>query len=570
MADMNRCTSTTRRWPDAPVDVHPDEEEEFLAHAEDCPYHAAALEAEGEQLISSLRKDYRLARMFGRGRILEGEELKSAAADRRAQLERWYEAAAKGELPFSHIALINNGAEKARYSNLYNLNIHDGVHQLDPDAGIEIWGVVASNGLKVEAWLASYDFAAAPPGKEEVFDLKNGYTVALKVKQEDEERFRIKFKFVETEELKRVKQGESKPEARAATAGGGGASAGLRPLAKRASPERRAPRPWGGLRLPLTCHQVGQWACCVLLIATLGIRAGVQPGRNSSEAGRNGVPRPEKPNRATNGPQTAAGNPSAGAGLIKEHGDNKAAQPPSKQKHGKAQLDSAGEAPQVASKEQKEIASLLKDNTRQGGHERVSDNRGESRDGSNAVPHTRPRRVADQDQPKPGQALLAFLDTHQPQERLILFDFRGHEELKEPLRKMLKERGLEVRPITDAQTLSPAHELSKVNLFVAPEENAIKLFARIEVDGKTYPMSFRGVGETDAVARTDALKEAVPSVFNKINELRKEQAAHAPADASSGGGDSFNDGKAYRSHLIDQRGRPFAEGTDGRRNDGCA
>ena len=72
---MRNCNESTERWPNALIDVSPNEFEEFLDHAESCPYHSAMLREEEEECQSI----FRLARgLDSEGRILEGEELHAA------------------------------------------------------------------------------------------------------------------------------------------------------------------------------------------------------------------------------------------------------------------------------------------------------------------------------------------------------------------------------------------------------------------------------------------------------------------------------------------------------------
>lgn len=573
---MNRCTATTGRWPDALVDVSPDEEEEFLAHAEGCPYHAAALQAEDEQFVGGLRKDYRLARVLGRGRILEGEELVSAVESRRAGSNRWREAAAKLELPFSYIALYCNGAEIARYSKLYKLKMHDGVHELEPDSWIEVWAVIVSEGRKVEDRLGSYHLTDA--GMELSVPLGNGDKASLKVSGLDDGTFGVEFRFIETEKSEENRQGEGRPHARAAAAGGG--AAGQRPPAKRASIERptgpRDVRP----TQPADGRPAEKYKYVFLLLLTFGLVTSAdvlrrghllpaeQPQGSLAEVRHEGKqtggvekpgdkgPRPAADAPAAKGEEEVAGGPQTPGRPTKPRAlQNEAAD--------KTPRNSTPSKSDVAGADVNLLQRVMKAN---------SQKPSPTPDASVELPATYASGASTREPRASGLALRASLDNHgSARPAFVIFRVVGHErthehlheKVLEQLRAGLKASGRDVQPVTAQPAELAARELMNVELLVEKTGGGLELTFLTKVDGRREELgASHGSGETVAEASMNALKATIPKVFDRIDEVLKVKEQLAP-DAGGGnpggGGADVTDGRLYLSRVIDRKSRPCTE-----------
>jgi hypothetical protein len=224
MFDMIRCTEKTERWPNALVDVSPDELDEFLDHAESCQYHAAMMRAEEEECHSVFRS----ARGFNsHGRVLEGTELESAIREYRRQQAVWQNSARQMEVPFKHISISNCGEEIASCGKFFAFRKHEGIHELEPEAGLQIWGVIGERGTE-KILLGFYSLVHVQhKGEESLLPLENGYTVGILVEQKSERSFKIEFRCVENEvlqdELARLKP-QSKRQSKVAKAANVGKS----------------------------------------------------------------------------------------------------------------------------------------------------------------------------------------------------------------------------------------------------------------------------------------------------------------------------------------------------------
>lgn len=198
---MNECTAG---WPDAPSDVSPDAMDAFLAHVDGCPFHAKALSLETEEL----RARYRFAKgLDTHGRILVGHELRVAVAAYDQQNNLGEEAAPGMELPFKRIYLTNKGEDIAGSGKFFDFRRYEGEHQLDPEAGLQIWGVIGEGDSAVKVLLGFYALRGVRhTGEEQFLPLKNGYTVGLRVEQLSAQVFNIGFRCMENDKklLKRI------------------------------------------------------------------------------------------------------------------------------------------------------------------------------------------------------------------------------------------------------------------------------------------------------------------------------------------------------------------------------
>src|ERR1044071_202017 len=223
---MNKCTEKTQHWPDTLSAVSPHELEAFFAHAELCPYHAEQLRAEGE----SLRAMFLLTRgRDRRRRTLRGKKVKTTREDHEVRFELWQAAAQNMKPPFKRIYLSNCGEDIAGSGKFYDFRRYEGEHSLDPQAGLQIWGVLEDEGKTEEVLLGFYPLAGVRhTGKEKLLTLDNGYIVGLKVAQLGERLFNIEFRCVESEVIEREEAEALEPEKRKAagraTGAGGGSS----------------------------------------------------------------------------------------------------------------------------------------------------------------------------------------------------------------------------------------------------------------------------------------------------------------------------------------------------------
>ncbi len=285
---MNECTERARIWPDEPADVSPDELDAFLAHAraDVCPFHAEKLRAEEEEL----RSMFRLARgLDSHGRILRGRELKNTIAEHRRRQARWKEAARIMTLPFKRIYLSNCGEDIAGSGKFYDFRRYEGDHSLEPEAGLQVWGVLSDERGIEKVLLGFYPLAGVEHTGEETFiPLVNGYTVGLKVLQLDERLFNIEFRCVENEVLEKERtevQEQSKKKGAAA-----GATAGTSFFITRFSSKARSCLVW---LIPSRERLVPQTAAgilaCLIITATVKValtsdRSGLPETPPSTEA----------------------------------------------------------------------------------------------------------------------------------------------------------------------------------------------------------------------------------------------------------------------------------------------
>lgn len=248
---MNECTESTGPWPDEPADVSPDEQDAFLAHVKVCHFHAEKLRAEEEEL----RSMFRLARgLDSHGRILRGRELNKKIEEHEQRHALWSDAAQRKELPFKRIYLSNCGEVIASSGKFYDFRRYEGDHPLDPQAGLQIWGVIADDGRFEEVLLGFYPLAGVHhTGEEKVLPLENGFSVGLIVEQLAERIFNVQFRCVENEVLEKeratkccLKEKRKKPAARASSAG----HSALQPHVTRSkvtSPSQPRSTKWDGM-----------------------------------------------------------------------------------------------------------------------------------------------------------------------------------------------------------------------------------------------------------------------------------------------------------------------------------
>jgi len=195
---MNKCTEG---WPNAPSDVSPDAFDAFLAHVAGCPFHEKALDEEEE----NIRSKFRLARgLDTHGRILAGPDLKRALKTHDHNHEFWKQVAKERKRPFKRIDLSNRGDLIAGSGKFFICRKYEGNHRLDPEAGLQLWGVIDEGKSIPDVLLGSYPlYGVRHTGEEQFLPLDNGFTAALRVEQLSEREFNIGFRCVENEVLER-------------------------------------------------------------------------------------------------------------------------------------------------------------------------------------------------------------------------------------------------------------------------------------------------------------------------------------------------------------------------------
>jgi hypothetical protein len=195
---MNKCTEG---WPNAPSDVSPDAVDAFLAHVAGCQFHQKALDAEEEQI----RSRFRLARgLDALGRILVGSDLDRTVKAHDQNHAAWKRIAKEMNRPFKRIYLSNRGDLVAGSGKFFIFRKYEGNHRLDPEAGLQLWGVIAEGKSIPDVHLGFYPLTGVRhTGQEQFLPLENGYVVGLRVEQLSEEEFNIGFRCVENEILER-------------------------------------------------------------------------------------------------------------------------------------------------------------------------------------------------------------------------------------------------------------------------------------------------------------------------------------------------------------------------------
>ena len=202
---MNKCTESTEGWPDEPGDVSPDAVEAFLAHVARCPFHAKALQADEANIRSIFHRGRGLNT---HGRILKGRELRQLIADQDRRHVLLKEVAQESILPFRRVYLANRGEDIAGSGKFFYFRKYEGGHQLDPEAGLQIFGVIGEGRSTLDVLLGWYALQGVKhTGEEQFLSLENGYTIGLRVKQLTDRDYNIGFRCVEDEILELEKLG---------------------------------------------------------------------------------------------------------------------------------------------------------------------------------------------------------------------------------------------------------------------------------------------------------------------------------------------------------------------------
>jgi tetratricopeptide (TPR) repeat protein len=200
---MKHCTDPMEQWPAAPADVSTDRIDDFLTHAEECPYHTEIL---NEGFEKELRSVFRLARgLDNEGRILRGAELRNAIADHERRAKEW-KTVGSAESPFGLISIYNGGKLVAGSGAFRNHTYHQARHDLDPQAGLQIRARCASN-KDEDVLLGFYPLGGVRhDGEELLLPLDNGHTAGIKVEQIGDKSFEVYFRCVENGVIKKAHQ----------------------------------------------------------------------------------------------------------------------------------------------------------------------------------------------------------------------------------------------------------------------------------------------------------------------------------------------------------------------------
>ncbi|HEV7396410.1 MAG TPA: hypothetical protein VGN86_07865, partial [Pyrinomonadaceae bacterium] len=198
MKATHRCIDEKHHWSDSINEIPPKDLDEFLSHVDACRYHAQILAREDQELRVTLRPAHGLSPT---GEILEGEELKRALRNNERRQVRWKEQTSKKELPFAYVALRNAGKEIARCGEFHEFQRHEAVHQLDPEAGLQIFGVL-TGGTESETQLGFFPMVGVKlDGSESRIGLENDYVVCLRVVPRALRRYFVHFRCVSKKEL---------------------------------------------------------------------------------------------------------------------------------------------------------------------------------------------------------------------------------------------------------------------------------------------------------------------------------------------------------------------------------
>ena len=198
------CTDESKRWPRSSSEVPADLLDEYMDHAEECPYHAELMLLEHRETEQELRRKFRLARgLDSEGRLLQGKMLVRAIEDNERVLASWKKQREAAKFPFNHVALYNGSRQIASCGSFFDYSKHESVNELDPRAGLQIRGTNRTE--ERDVLLGSYALAGVRhDGEEQVLPLENGYTIGLRVIRLDEKTFALGFRCVDSASMEKL------------------------------------------------------------------------------------------------------------------------------------------------------------------------------------------------------------------------------------------------------------------------------------------------------------------------------------------------------------------------------
>ena len=542
MADMDKCTETAGWWPNSLADVSPEEIDGFIAHAEVCAYHGAKLEAEDEEFQHA----FRLARLFGRGRVLEGEELGRAAAAVRRQLEHWGEDALGRKARLKRVSVYNGHRPVAKWS--YHSPHRRQVIELklDPEAGLEIRGVAAGDGFVVKARRAAYLLAGVLHTGEKFFQLGYGYTVGLKVEELDEETFRIEFRCVEDEALAKELAERGETRLSSVLRRLRGCLSAVPPLVVHLPPAVAA-----------VLFTLGATLGATLLAMTLGPRSKSSVHANVRLA---------QPSGGHRRGQRAALKSVPADGATPLHSAKPPALPPdesdptplAKQLQEASRLSplATGRDGSDVAAEEASVKEKILSYSQKGALPPAP--AGQARRAAAGI-RVRARRVW-----HPDRAVLWALKTRSAAGMsIVMFEFGQNRELREKLSKRIEAFGGKV--LAADPNLS-VRDLPKIEVVLTREATGVGLLFKTELGHTPYkwgPYSGTEGGVAGASALDDALNMASVEAFPKIKELLTQHGAHDAGGATGGGGANADprvpldvQTRTNRSHYRDATGGP--------------
>lgn len=219
---MKDCIAKNKQWPDASADVSPGSMNDFLAHADVCPYHKEILRMEEDEFRLLF---HRARGLDPSGRILRGAELERAIAEQEERAEVW-EASCAADSSFGLISLYNGDQVIASCGAFLDLTNHESSHDLDPHKGLQIRARCGGDDDR-EVVIGFHALVGKGlDGKERLLPLGNGYTVRLGVRKMSARHFQINFSCVENDTIEEKGAEGARPRAfaRGAAARGGASS----------------------------------------------------------------------------------------------------------------------------------------------------------------------------------------------------------------------------------------------------------------------------------------------------------------------------------------------------------
>ena len=199
-----RCNDESKGWPRSSSEVPDNLIDEYMDHAEKCPYHAELMLLEQRQTERELRMKFRLARGIDRqGRLLQGKMLTRAIDENERRLASWKKEREAANSPFNLIALYNGSRQIASCGSFFDFSRHESINELDPQAGLQIRGINRSE--EEDVLLGSYALAGVRhDGEEQLLALRNGYTVGLRVIRLDAKTFALGFRCVDSASMEKL------------------------------------------------------------------------------------------------------------------------------------------------------------------------------------------------------------------------------------------------------------------------------------------------------------------------------------------------------------------------------
>jgi hypothetical protein len=509
MNKMNDCTEKAKRWPDALAAVSPDELEEFLDHAEVCPFHAEKLRVEEK----AFRSVFRSARgLDNDGRILEGVELAKSIAEHERRILHWEEAARKMELPFKHISLSNCGEEIASCGKFLAFPKHLGIHQLETQAGLQIWGILDDRGKAEKVLLGFYPLADVQhAGDEKLLPLDNGYTVGLRVEELGERRFSIEFRCVENAVLEQEQIGiqrETRKKVAAKTF-----VAGSSFLARLADPART----YFSLLISSMIKPRRAWATAICLFVLASVTAGI-------------VIRHDKPSNGKQIPRVDS-NAAASACIIQDRSESVSNTSATK----KASVPTVRQSTQnqhLTMRRRRVVESPASTTSPQ--QSMIAHNKTPvtGKDSSSVAPQSTPSskpQVATLSNNRSAWYFQSFLKTGGTADKRMTVHSGSDAVLREKLFAELHDRDVSVVPLDGKVCFLLPH--FSVSWTITRKDNSVTVSAVLTADGENTLLSFRSNGSCPEQACEKAVRDAISGLFAVME--------HSTARSDSVNSDAF-------------------------------